>query len=91
MLDRLMGVVAGCCEWSDKSVLILNSSENFLANRVPASFLNKNLIHGVSYSYLGTSGDIYHTDKKNWVLFRCFCDFLNSLTTENNYVSLPIS
>jgi len=38
VLDRLMGAVAGCCEQSDKSVVILNSAENFLTNRVPAGF-----------------------------------------------------
>jgi hypothetical protein len=38
MLDRLMSAVAGYCEYSDKSVLILNSTENFLTNRVPAGF-----------------------------------------------------
>jgi hypothetical protein len=56
-----MGAVAGSCEQSDKNVLILKSEENFLTNRLPAGFSKSNLIHGVSYSYLVTSREIYHT------------------------------
>jgi hypothetical protein len=91
MLERLIGAVAVSCEHSDKSVLILNRTENFLTNRVPAGFSKNNLIHGANYSYLVTSREIYHTDKNIGFYLAAFCNFLNSLTSENNYVSLLIS
>ena len=91
MLDHLMGAVAGSCKHSDKSVLILNSAENFLTNRLPAGFPKNNLIHAASFSYLVISRRIYHTDKNNGFYLAAFCNVLNSLSSENNYVSLPIS
>jgi len=63
MLNRLIGTVAGSCEHGDKGVLILNSAEDFLTNRMSAGFPKNNLIHGASFSYLVTSRNIYHTDK----------------------------
>ena len=90
-VDRLMGAVVGSCEQSDKHVLILDSAESFLTNRVPTGFSKNNFIHGVSFSYLVTSRNIYHTDKNIGFYLAAFCIFLNSLTTENNYVSLLFS